>query len=274
MRVRLRSGVPVDQAIQQIETLGINAYGQAMPVGSSHPSDVRDEYVRWATSCERQLMGVMHRDDALAIFDNPRHRDICSMVPGSQTTMLVSNEVQAKSAELGEIAAEIKETRASLLKAPGLPAVIDSNLLLESLRPDQIPWTSLIGQPSRLMIPLRVIEEIDRKKYDEKTRLRKVAREVLAWLEDLFTGSNNGPVRLGGPDDTTIELLLADRPRYRPSDADEEILDKYHEVKLLTGAAKLITADKGMRMRSRAESVDVIVIPDKYHRITGAQTHE
>jgi len=111
------------------------------------------------------------------------------------------------------------------------------------------------------------IEELDAKKYDPKDRLRQVARGLLPWLESLFPDSGCGPVPLNGPDDTTIEILLADRPRYRPSDADEEVLDVYHEVRLLAGRAKLVTADTGMRLRARAQEVDVYAMPPEYDRI-------
>ena len=116
------------------------------------------------------------------------------------------------------------------------------------------------------MLPLRVIEEVDSKKYEPKERLRDVARGILPWIEQLFSDSGCGPVPLRGPDDTTIEILLADRPRYRPSDADEEILDVYEEVRLLAGRAKLVTADTGMRLRARAAEIDVYAMPVDYRR--------
>ena len=59
------------------------------------------------------------------------------------------------------------------------------------------------------MTSLEVVEEIDEKKFDEKNRLREVARSLLSWLEGLLPEGGCGPVPLGGPDDSTVEILLA-----------------------------------------------------------------
>lgn len=72
-------------------------------------------------------------------------------------------------------------------------------------------------------------------------------------------------IRDGRPD--RIELLLTDRPRFRPSDADEEVLDVAHEVLRFAGRAKVMTADTGMRVRARHEGLDVLRIPDAWLRI-------
>jgi len=238
----------------------------ARPVGTSHPSDLRDHYVRWASSCEQRLGSVIVRTDVLKMFENPRHRDICSMPPGNQMSNLISDEITAKSADFAEIRDSLKAARDRMSRGRGCPAVLDTNVLLQCLLPDQIRWASVIGESARLMLPLRVIEELDAKKYTGTQRVRDVARGLVPWLEGLFPGSDCGPVPVGDPDATTMEVLLADRPRYRPMDADEEVLDVYYEVKLLAGRAKLVTADGGMRLRARAEGVELCFVPMEYRR--------
>jgi hypothetical protein len=42
MRVRLRPGASVDDAISLLNELSVNAPAEARPVGASHPSDLRD----------------------------------------------------------------------------------------------------------------------------------------------------------------------------------------------------------------------------------------
>jgi rRNA-processing protein FCF1 len=265
VHVRLAPGKTVDDAIRTMETLATNAYGAAMPPGMG-ASELRDAYVRWTIGCEQTLLTVLTRSDIDRIFENTRHRDICAMPLGTQWQMLISAEVNVKAAQLTEIANHLRDARDRITRSPGLPTLVDTNLLLECLRPDQIKWEELVGETARLMVPLRVIEELDTKKYDGKERLRQTARDLLPWIEGLFSGPDVGPVPLDGRG-TTIEMLMVDRPRYRPTDADEEVLDAYHEVKLLSGRAKLVTADTGMRLRARGEGIDVIGMPIKYLRL-------
>ena len=262
MRVRLHPSATVDQTIALLNTLSTNASGAVYPA-AAHVADVREGYVRWAISTEQQLLSVISRQDVNRIFDNPRHRDLCSMPPGSQMSLLISAEVTAKAAELKEIADDLIEARARMARSPGVPTIVDANVLLQYHRLDQIKWASIVGGQARIMLPLRVIEELDAMKYDPKERLRDVARDLLPWLESLFPGPDAGPVPANGPDGATVEVLLADRPRYRPSDADEEILDVYHEVRLLAATAKLVTGDTGMRMRARAQGIEACPMPSK-----------
>jgi hypothetical protein len=63
--------------------------------------------VRWATKTEQTLSGVLRRADAVAIFENPRHRDICLMTPGDHLGPLISAEVDAKKKHIDELLAEI-----------------------------------------------------------------------------------------------------------------------------------------------------------------------
>jgi hypothetical protein len=196
----------VDEAIGILTTLSTNAYAQALPPGV--PIDeARDAYVRWAIECERQLLGILARSDALEIFENSRHRDVCAMPLGNQLRPLISAEEGAKRDELAEIAAELRGAQDRMRRADGCPTIIDSNVWLECEPPDQIKWASIVNESARLMVPLRVIEEVDAKKYEPKERLRDVARRILPWIERLFPDSGCGPVPLKGPDDTTTEIL-------------------------------------------------------------------
>lgn len=263
MRARLAPGV-VDPrgAIASIRQLA----GNTMNVGSAaqHPVDKRDAYVQWAIEAQGVLEGLLHRDDAEALFATSRHRDICSMPAGNQLTPLIYAELRAKSRAFEETAAYLQRHLDRMQSANGLPVVIDSNVLLQCLPLTQVDWRAVVKETARVMVPLRVLEEVDAKKYGDNLRLRGVARGVLSWLEGLLPDGETGPVSLN--DGATIELLLADRPRYRPDDADEEILDVCDDVRHFVGKVRLLTADKGMRVRASSEGVAVLQIPKEWER--------
>jgi predicted ribonuclease YlaK len=152
------------------------------------------------------------------------------------------------------------------LSGPGAIAVLDTNVLLHYQEPPKVRWPQVLGPgPWRLMIPLRVIEELDNKKYSASAKLASRSRALLPTLERLI-GDDGSPQHLD--DDTTLEVPVEPAPRSRPHDADEEILALCAELPQLTGAeVTLVTADTGMRLRARAQRTTVARMPEKYLRV-------
>jgi len=69
---------------------------------------------------------------------------------------------------------DLKQRLERARAAPGAITVIDTNVLLHHQLPDSVAWREVVGQESvRLVIPLRVIEELDEKKL---LRERKAPR--------------------------------------------------------------------------------------------------
>jgi rRNA-processing protein FCF1 len=258
MLVRLAAGATVDKAIMELRDLEANSRNLPNP---GHPVDFRESYVRWAKDTEMRLRTVLARADAQSFFENPRHRDICSMTIGNQLSTLIYAELEAKTLDFGDLARSLEEARKRMSEGPGYPTVIDTNVLLHCQRPDYINWTGVVDDEVRIIIPLRVLEEVNDKKHSTNRKLADRARSVLPWLEKQFD-TTNGPVRIRAM--TTIEVLLADTPRYYPADADEEILAVCRDVRDLAGRVKLVTGDPPMRMRARAEQLDVISVPDSW----------
>jgi predicted ribonuclease YlaK len=135
---------------------------------------------------------------------------------------MIFSEINAKRRDFDEAASYLQRHLDRMRRSPGLPIVVDSNVLLQSQRADNVNWTGERKTQARVILPLRVIEEIDAKKYSNSDRLRQRARELLPWINRLFPEGDLGPVELRK--DATIELLLAERPRHRPEDADDESL--------------------------------------------------
>lgn len=267
MAVRLAPGADPERAISKIRELVGDKASAVSATSRGHPVDQREDYVRWATNVEAHLVSVLHRTDAQAFFNSLRHRDICSMPPGNQLTPLIHAEVDAITREMQDAVDYLERRLGRMRAAPGFPVVVDSNVLLQCQRLDNVNWRGEVKSVARVMVPLRVIEELDAKKYGDSERLRGIARQLLPWVDSLFPSGDPGPVRLR--EDATIELVLAERPRYRPSDADEEVLEFAHDVVRFAGAVRLLTADTGMRVRARSEGLDVLFVPKEWRRTTG-----
>lgn len=143
--------------------------------------------------------------------------------------------------------------------------MLDTNVLLHYQPPAQVIWSDIVGHsPVRLIVPLRVVEELDEKKYARKDALASVARSILPWLETVVAATDKpGVVR----DGVTAEVLVEPASRRRVLDADREILDTCLEL-MRFGAqpVTLVTGDTAMLLRARGESVSTAKMPDRFRR--------
>ena len=272
MRIHLLPSSDVTASFQLLDSLATNIHGEAQPAWARTYEEKRNAYVAWARSCESQLLSVVERSDVLPIFENPRHLEICTMDLGSQILLLISSEVASRPPACAQSSRSSALPGRDWTALRGVLVYSTQMFLMQCLLPNQIRLGDIIGEAIRLMVPLRVLEELDQKKYGPNLRLRKVSRDVLSWVEGLFTGSSTGPMSVGDPMSATIELLDAERPRHKPEDPDEEILDVAHEVKRFTGRVKVVTADTCMRLRARSEGLDVASVPSSYLRIKDEAT--
>jgi predicted ribonuclease YlaK len=117
----------------------------------------------------------------------------------------------------------------------------------------------------RLVVPLRVVEELDMKKASRRRDLARRAQNVLALLESLIGPTGGLPVRLSNT--ATIEVLInheLDSVRHdREPSADAEILDCCEFLSFVTGApVSLATGDVSMQLRASVRGWPTVAMPD------------
>jgi predicted ribonuclease YlaK len=143
--------------------------------------------------------------------------------------------------------------------------VLDTNVLLHFQPPDQVDWPAVVGTPEgRLVLPLRVVEELDEKKYTARDNLADRARRLLSQLQTQLATSAGGPTPLR--ENVTIEVPVDDGPRRRTLDADQEILDTCRELQSGGQGVTLVTDDTGMNLRGTAQGTRVVAMPETYLR--------
>ena len=145
--------------------------------------------------------------------------------------------------------------------APGAITILDTNVLLHHQLPDSVSWREVVGQEGvRLVIPLRVIEELDEKKYTASDKLRSRARDRLPKLYALV-GAGGAPKALPNGHGT-IEVFIEPGPRMRSVDADTEILETARDLRLLSGSkVTIVTGDTGVRLRAEVEGIGAVAMP-------------
>jgi hypothetical protein len=258
-RLRLRDGVPPARALTVLR----ESAQLCRQIGNSNPDVAFSDYRAWVERTESQLAALTLDATIVQMLLTPRHFLIQEIGPNRLRLwgpLYAERDFQATTLEA--LANDV-QIRIERVAGDGEPAVLDTNSLLHYQRPDNVSWPKVLGRDHvRLVVPLRVVEELDEKKYGRSDRLASVARDVLPWLEEAVL-RKAGKIR----DDTTIEVPVDPTRRVRPENADREIIDECHEFREFGGQrATLVTGDTAMRLRAHAEAIATAAMPDEYLR--------
>jgi rRNA-processing protein FCF1 len=264
LRLSLKPGVSPAQAAEGLRPHLIRAGNVNVGAGSSEL--LRDRYLEWVEEVELQLAGITHDPEILSILQSRRYWHIRDLDERSARPFpLVRAELELQLATLTRLVDDLERRAQTLSAAPGHVAVLDTNVLLHYLPVMDIPWRDVVQQRVvRLVVPLRVIEELDAKKYSRRADLADRARRLLPQLESFVgAGGEPGEVRPG----TTLEVPADTGLRNRPTDADQEILAVCNELQQLVGRpVSLISGDTAMRLRAHSQGIAVLKMPEEYRR--------
>jgi len=152
----------------------------------------------------------------------------------------------------------------------GLPVVYDTNMLNHWRPPGDVLWREVFKaqgedvKVTRLVVPLRVIDELDRQKYGNGELARRAATAV-RYLERVLNGSHPGrPVQLR--QGVVLEVWVdADD---RSGDVDLSILRCAADLANLHPAtgARVLTDDVGMRLRAQQMGLRVMRLPEDHRK--------
>lgn len=263
-RLHLKDGVPPEHAIDVLRQLIID--GRNLTSAALNPIGLRDAYLQWAENVESQLPYLTSDPRIATMLQTPRYgliREIRDSNVQAAPWPLVRAEVEQHVAVLGGLREDLEQGIRWARAAAGQLAVLDTNILLEHEAPSDVDWPAVVGQPDvRLVVPIRVVEELDSIKYDRRPERSRKARSAVRLLDAALTMPGELATLREG---VTIEV--APRRAERPPDADREVLDTCHELHQLSGRpVTLITADTAMRLRANGEGVQVVTMPDRYRR--------
>jgi hypothetical protein len=271
-RLQLKQGVDPRVAVRTLDQLindGRNLIASVAGRTEVGPGalPLAESYVRWVEGVETHLQVLTFDFDVLDALQTGRYWRIRQLHEEPiWPTQLVRAEIAQQTNWLESLRDDLRRRIDRVAAAPGDPTILDTNVLLEYLPPVQVDWPSVTGSPSvRLIVPLRVVEELDVMKYDRRRQDRaERARSILPQLEE-SVGSAGTPRELRAS--TTIEVLIEPSPRHRPTDADEEILETCRELQQYgQRRVALVSADTAMRLRAQALNVAVVAIPGEYSR--------
>jgi len=266
---RLRDGTVLADAESRLRQCAGEAQNVAGGSAGQQLSIHRDAHLSWVGTADSQLRNVFVDPMTWEHLYGERYWQIYGLTQQSPRWMqLINTEAALQAAWVEELANRLKKLADRLALSPGHLTVLDTHVLLHFQPPDQIPWPEIVGyEHVRLVLPLRVVEEIDEKKYTAREDLADRARRLLSQLRTQLAPTAGGPAPLR--ENVTIEVPVDDGPRRRTVDADQEILDTCRElqsggqgVTLVT----LVTDDTGLTLRAQAMGIWVASMPEDYLR--------
>jgi len=283
--VRLNPGVTLAQAdnvLRHAETTWHNARG-SQDLYRAYIDAVHDTYPALKQTFAIPDLGAGLRSTAywnllpiggahasLGFFTDPSLASNLQRALRAQN-LAIATEIEDQQKALDRARAELGTLR-KLAARPGLPVVYDTNMLNHWSQPGDVKWREVFkayGEDvrlTRLVIPLRVVDELDQQKYGSaEGDLARKAATAIRYLERVLKEGRPGQpvsVRQGA----TLEVWTSTDER--GGDADLSILRCASDLAGLhpDTDVRVLTDDVGMRLRAQQLGLKVMRLPESYRK--------
>jgi hypothetical protein len=283
-----RPGVSLDNLISSLQTVHTEAFNLRAGGGAPTAHQRLLAHLEWAARSVRMLNYQLSEADVASLVLTRRYELLLS-----KAGTLTSGDVEVQRVVNGLVSLELDERVEDLDKAlkaarsykerwtnVGDLVALDTNFYL--VHPQELKDTDLArltaavtsGWAVHVLVPLLVVDELDRLKRDSQARTR--ARVALKMLNDVFAQVSEdrtisllrkaddtpGPDGLLGLGPITMELLFDPPNHERLPDPDAEIVDRALAVQSLAGRpVTMVTYDISMALRARYAGLKVVSPP-------------
>jgi hypothetical protein len=176
--------------------------------------------------------------------------------------------LQAEQRDQTEWLEQVLRKSAAMVQRFGQPAsaiaVLDTHVVMHAKPLHEIDWHRRLGVDFvRLVLPLRVVDEVDEKKYARREDLQNLARKRLRLLGRYIDQREIVPgVRIEIVSWRDLDPSGLPRPPLPP---DVDILDTCEALRVYAAvnAVSIVTADVGMTLRANERGIPVTLLEDK-----------
>jgi rRNA-processing protein FCF1 len=223
-------------------------------------------YESWTGEVSRKLREVFTSSELTTRVRGEKYWIIVAGDASSpRTASMMHSELSDLTQDFIYTANELRELQARFAGHAGRCLVLDTNDFLHYQRFDYIPWSTIYRKDAWVVVPHVVLDEIDRKSYEEGSKIHKRARGAYKLLEGLFGQiDSDGYTTLR---DGSLCLIMADDPGHiRLPNNDDEIVARaaFLQQALNPGQVTIITRDIGMRARAMAQRLRAESLPENY----------
>ncbi|MFB7239337.1 PIN domain-containing protein [Streptomyces sp. NPDC056269] len=219
-------------------------------------------YLEWVNESQRMLVGQISGPDIDRLVRTRMYESLLDGVGHLASTDhtrllngLIANEVRERVAALEEASSSFA---AQMDRWPAERAVVvpDTSFFIRHERKfKEVDFLDRLAPEADLVsvvVPMVVVDELDRLKESRDKYVRWRAGHTLGFLDELL----DGDALLG---EAKVELLTDNRGHVRLPEADDEIVDRATAVQsMAAGPVRLITYDTGMAMRAKLLGLSVL----------------
>lgn len=248
------------QILDERRRAGLDVRGKA-----SRDDVLLADYLSWCRTSSDRLARILHPRDIDRLFLTATYWTLLSaQSAGSIVRSAVHAEVDARTRDIEAAILDLEQQRTRWSHLAGPLVVLDTSVFIEHkdefpmslatieqhLRPQHRDDEFATGTPVQFVIPLQVIDELDKAKAD-RSRVR--ARLTLARLNEIITSPGEPAPVEGLRDGSYLHLLLDEPGHSRLPLEDDEIVDRalYLEGVAGPGAVGIASLDTGMHLRAR-----------------------
>ena len=256
MRLRHKADYTIETLTRVMNELGNTR------AGGQEAWDRRDQWLRWWLAADGQLRNLF-ADGELAASLYVSAEKIRDVNLGALPYVLMNRETDFWEERLGQVIGELTAMK-PFIERPGLIVVPDTSAFLEGVYFTDLDWQELIGadarEPMRLIVPVVVIEELDKHKRG-RDRVQGRARSVLRRMWELGGSDPERIARIPGRQ-LTVEVFLDGAWHVRRPVNDDEIVERALTVGEITGReVALATGDYKMLYRASAAGLKAVLVP-------------
>ena len=259
---RLRTGGLIDQVTRSIVDLERDLTNSRSSPGIP-AAQMRDEYLGWTHRAERQLRHLFRDPEAWEMLFSTRYwhiRGIRTNAAGSSA--MIHDEANSQAIRLQGYVDQLRHEANVFAPSDPIeaPVVLDTNVLIHFQPLVQINWLKEINANQvRIVLPLAVVDELDKQTYVSNPTICKRAKSVIAFLQKLRKGRPaDHAVQVPSRPGATCQILLDPEGHRRFSNVDQEILSRAQHVSLLRGQPVIVgSADYGVQLRAEAQGLRI-----------------
>lgn len=246
-------------------------------VGAGFGTDVHGAYIDWANRAAEKLGRMVSARDLDRLILTRRQWVIQDRIAVSDTIQarkLIQVELLERRRILEEAVADL-DRQMDRWKAPAMIAIPDTSFYIQ--HPEKLEETdiaehlTLWEDPIHVVVPILIVDELDRLKESKDSNTRWRAGYTTAVLESRLTDPNRSAVlraadfsaidgNAGGipRGEVTIEILFDPPGHVRLPIDDDELVDRAVAVQTFAGPrVTIVTYDTGQAMRARSAGVKV-----------------
>ncbi|MEV0487286.1 PIN domain-containing protein [Streptomyces sp. NPDC050508] len=258
--MRLRNAGGIDDAERTLTSL---KYACETVRNGKAVASLRDDYLNWVDTADRHFRNLFDDQgmvDALYSTAYWEIRRITQATP--QPYRLVHAEIDNQLRRIEDALAQLARFR-TFASHPGTIVVPDTSAFIQGEIFTQLLWPKKMGIKGvvRLVVPIIVIEQLDKLKDTGNSRAGDRARKVLKLLREqrrTVTPGVPAPVRAG----VTVEIFLDDGWQHRHPIDDDEIIEQARVIQqMVPGEVTLACVDASMEFRALERGFKVFEVP-------------